>query len=107
LFFGSCRHWLLSLLFLRGALRPPPPITSQVDVIWFQLALWREKGSPDFGTREVAFVRRVAPHVAAGLRAATLLYELRDDQVNDDAAGVLILDGSGMVMQTTWRLNDD
>ena len=52
-------------------------------------------------------MRRVAPHVAAGLRAATLLYELRDDQVNDDAAGVLILDGSGMVMQTTWRLNDD
>jgi DNA-binding CsgD family transcriptional regulator len=60
--------------------------------LWGGLALWREKGRPDFAAREVAFMRRVAPHIAAGLRAATLQQELHDDQVGDDAAGVLVLD---------------
>ena len=39
--------------------------------LWGGLALWREKGRPDFTAREVAFVQRVASHIAAGLRAAT------------------------------------
>ena len=67
--------------------------------LWGGLALWREKGSPDFAAREVAFLRRVAPHIAAGSRAATLQQELRDDQVGDDAAGVLLLDAWGTVVQ--------
>src|SRR5215213_4231880 len=67
--------------------------------LWGGLALWREKGRPDFAAREVAFVRRVAPHIASGLRAATLQQELHDDQVGDDAAGVLVLDGWGTVVQ--------
>jgi DNA-binding CsgD family transcriptional regulator len=37
--------------------------------------------------------------LGAGLRAATLQQELHDDQVGDDAAGVLILDGWGKVVQ--------
>jgi DNA-binding CsgD family transcriptional regulator len=67
--------------------------------LWGGLALWREKGRPDFATREVAFVRRVAPHIAAGLRAATLQRELHDDQESDNAAGVLVLDAWGTVVQ--------
>src|SRR5919107_5380461 len=46
---------------LRGAL-------STGAQLWGGLALWREKGRPDFGAREVAFVRRVAPHIAAGVK---------------------------------------
>jgi DNA-binding CsgD family transcriptional regulator len=68
--------------------------------LWGGLALWREKGYPDFAAREVAFVRRVAPHLGAGLRAATIQQELHDDQdSDDDAAGVLVLDGRGTVVQ--------
>jgi DNA-binding CsgD family transcriptional regulator len=79
---------------LRGAL-------STGTQLWGGLALWREKGRPDFAACEVAFVRRIAPHIAAGLRAATLQQELHDDQEDssDDAAGVLVLDGRGMVVQ--------
>jgi DNA-binding CsgD family transcriptional regulator/GAF domain-containing protein len=77
---------------LRGAFSTGPQL-------WGGLALWREKGRPDFAAREIAFVRRVAPHIAAGLRAATLQQELRDDQIGDDAAGVLVLDGWGNVVQ--------
>ncbi len=57
--------------------------------LWGGLCLSREKGRPDFAAREVAFLRRVAPHLGAGLRAATLQQELHDDQDSDDATGVL------------------
>lgn len=67
--------------------------------LWGGVALWREKGRPDFAAREVAFVRRIAPHLGAGLRASTLQQGLRDAQVGEDAAGVLILDARGAVVQ--------
>ncbi|HSH58143.1 MAG TPA: LuxR C-terminal-related transcriptional regulator [Acidimicrobiales bacterium] len=67
--------------------------------LWGGLCLSREKGRPDFATRELAFIRRVAPHLGAGLRAATLQQELHDDQDSDDAAGVLVLDQWGTVVQ--------
>ena len=66
--------------------------------LWGGLCLSREKGRPDFTAREVALMRRVAPHLGAGLRAATLQQELHD-QDSDDAAGVLVLDGRGTVVQ--------
>jgi DNA-binding CsgD family transcriptional regulator len=44
-------------------------------------------------------MRRIAPHVGAGLRAATLQQELHDDQDSDNTAGVLVLDQWGMVVQ--------
>src|SRR5919112_436585 len=78
--------------------------------LWGGLALWREKGRPDFAAREIAFMRRVAPHIAAGLRAATLQQELHDYRVDDEAAGVLVLDARGMVVQhnaaAEWRLRE-
>ena len=67
--------------------------------LWGGLCLSREKGRPDFTAREVAFMRRVAPHLGAGLRAASLQQELHDDQESDDAVGVLVLDGWGTVVQ--------
>ena len=67
--------------------------------LWGGLCLSREKGRPDFTAREVALMRRVAPHLGAGLRAATLQQELHDDQESDDAAGVLVLDRWGTVVQ--------
>jgi hypothetical protein len=57
--------------------------------LWGGLCLSREKGSPDFAAREAGFVRRIAPHLGAGLRAATLQRDLHDEQVADDVAGVL------------------
>lgn len=67
--------------------------------LWGGLCLSREKGRPDFEAREVAFMRRVAPHLGASLRAATLQQELHGDQDSDDAAGVLVLDQWGTVVQ--------
>jgi DNA-binding CsgD family transcriptional regulator len=67
--------------------------------LWGGLCLSREKGRPDFTAREVALMRRIAPHLGAGLRAATLQRELHDDQESDDAAGVLVLDEWGTVVQ--------
>ena len=69
--------------------------------LWGGLCLSREKGRPDFTAREVDFMRRVAPHLGAGLRAATFQQELHDDQKdsNDDAAGVLVFDQDGTVVQ--------
>jgi len=68
--------------------------------LWGALCLSREKGRPDFAAREVDLVRRIAPHLSAGLRAATLQQELHGDQdSDDDAAGVLVLDAWGMVVQ--------
>ena len=67
--------------------------------LWGGLCLSREKGRPDFEARELAFMRRVVPHLGAGLRAGTLHQELQDDQDSDDAAGVLVLDQRGIVVQ--------
>ena len=67
--------------------------------LWGGLCLSREKGRPDFAAREVAFMRRVASHFGAGLRAATLQQELHVNQDSDDAAGVLVLDPWGKVVQ--------
>jgi DNA-binding CsgD family transcriptional regulator len=67
--------------------------------LWGGLCLSREKGRPDFTAREVAIMRRVAPHLGAGLRAATLQQELHANQESDDTAGVMVLDQWGTVVQ--------
>ena len=64
--------------------------------LWGALCLSREKGRPDFAAREVDLVRRIAPHLSVGLRAATLRQGLHEDQAgDDDAAGVLVSMGGG------------
>jgi len=67
---------------------------------WGGLCLVRERGGRDFDDREVAFMRRVVPPLAAGLRAATLYSEVRREPTNEetsDTAGVLVLDHRGRV----------
>lgn len=70
--------------------------------LWGGIALIRGRGSPDFDTREVELLRRIVPHVGAGLRAATLLSQAAPPEPNgDDAAGVLVLDHRERVVQHT------
>jgi DNA-binding CsgD family transcriptional regulator len=68
---------------------------------WGGLCLVRGRDVEDFSKREVAFLRRISSHLGAGMRAATLRCELRCESANGDAAGVLVLDSQGHVMQHT------
>jgi DNA-binding CsgD family transcriptional regulator len=70
--------------------------------LWGCITAMREPGSPDFDAREVAFFRRIAPHLAAGLQAAALRSEaLTKPHQEDDSPGVLVLDHVGRVVQYT------
>ena len=70
--------------------------------IWGCGSVWREPGSPDFNVRELAFFRRIAPHLAAGLKGAALRSDALADPAGDNAPGVLVLDQLGGVVQHTW-----
>jgi DNA-binding CsgD family transcriptional regulator len=69
---------------------------------WGGIELTRESGDPDFDAREVRLLRRVAPHLGAGLRASALLSQAAlappDD---DDGPGVLVLDHRGQILEHT------
>jgi DNA-binding CsgD family transcriptional regulator len=70
--------------------------------LWGGGYLMREAGDPDFGGAEVALLKRLAPHVGAGLKAATLRSRAATAPAADDAApGVLVLDRSGRVVSRT------
>jgi DNA-binding CsgD family transcriptional regulator len=69
--------------------------------LWGCISVLREPSSPDFDTREVAFFRRIAPHLAAGLRAAALRSEALAEPDGDNSPGVLVLDRAGRVVQHT------
>jgi DNA-binding CsgD family transcriptional regulator len=72
--------------------------------LWGSISTLRKPGSPDFDAREVAFFRRVAPHLAAGLKAAALHSEAAAEESVTDVMvpGVLVLDKRGRVNQHTW-----
>ncbi|HEX2181332.1 MAG TPA: helix-turn-helix transcriptional regulator [Rubrobacteraceae bacterium] len=69
--------------------------------LWGSVSAMREPASPDFDAREVAFFRRVAPHLAAGLKAAVLRSEALAEPDGDGSPGVLVLDRAGRVVQYT------
>jgi DNA-binding CsgD family transcriptional regulator len=69
--------------------------------LWGSVTAMRERGSPDFGAREATFFRRVAPHLAAGLKAATLRSQAIREPDGEDSPGVLVLDLAGRVVQHT------
>jgi DNA-binding CsgD family transcriptional regulator len=69
--------------------------------LWGCISAMREPGSPDFDAREVAFFRRIAPHLAAGLKAAALRSGALGEPDGDDSPGVLVLDRAGRVIQHT------
>jgi DNA-binding CsgD family transcriptional regulator len=69
--------------------------------LWGAGYLTREAGDPDFDSGEVAIVKRVAPHVGAGLKAAALRSRATDEQQAPDIPGVLTLDRKGGVLTYT------
>jgi DNA-binding CsgD family transcriptional regulator len=69
--------------------------------LWGCISAMREPTSPDFDAREVAFFGRVAPHLAAGLKAAALRSEALGEPDGDNSPGVLVLDRAGRVLQHT------
>lgn len=66
--------------------------------LWGGMDLMREAGDRDFSAREVALVKRVAPHVGVGLKAAALRSQARTEQDAPDVPGVLTLDRKGRVI---------
>lgn len=69
---------------------------------WGKMGLARGTGDLSFGEREVDLVKRVAPHVGAGLKAAALRSRAATaDQGTGDVPGVLTLDRFGNVVSHT------
>jgi DNA-binding CsgD family transcriptional regulator len=69
--------------------------------LWGSVNALREPSSPDFDANEVAFFRRIAPHMAAALRAAALRSEALAERQVEASPGVLVLDRAGQVVQHT------
>lgn len=69
--------------------------------LWGSIEALRERGSSDFDAREVDFFRRIGPHFAAGLKAATLQQSGLVGFNRDGVPGVLVLDHKGRVVQHT------
>jgi DNA-binding CsgD family transcriptional regulator len=67
--------------------------------LWGGLCMTREKGRQDFRPSEVAIIQRIARHVGVGLRAAVFQQDLDDRRDHDEAAGVLIFDNRGFVVE--------
>jgi DNA-binding CsgD family transcriptional regulator len=74
---------------------------------WGGIEFTRGWGDPDFDTREVGLLHRVAPHLGAGLRASALLSQASlAEPGGAEGPGVLILDQQGRVVEhteTVWR----
>ncbi|HET7479872.1 MAG TPA: helix-turn-helix transcriptional regulator [Rubrobacteraceae bacterium] len=69
--------------------------------LWGSMDLIREKGRPDYGPRQVALLRRIAPHLGSGLKTAALRTQAPVNPTGADVPGVLTIDGSGRVVQHT------
>ncbi len=69
--------------------------------LWGAICAVRERGRPDFNAREVALLRRIAPHLGAGLKAAVLRSQASSEDNGDGTPGVLVLDQRGWVLHHT------
>ncbi|MBA2712577.1 MAG: hypothetical protein H0U55_03355 [Rubrobacteraceae bacterium] len=69
--------------------------------LWGAICAIRERGRPDFSPREVALIRRITPHLGAGLKAAVLRSGASPEDDGDGAVGVLVLDQRGQVLHYT------
>lgn len=69
--------------------------------LWGAICAVRERGRPDFSPREVTFLRRIAPHLGAGLKAAVLRSQAYPEDNGDGAPGVLVLNQRGWVLHYT------
>jgi hypothetical protein len=64
--------------------------------LWDAICAIRVRDRPDFSAREVAVMRRIAPHLGAGFKTAALRSRASlDDDDGGGAPGVLVLDRRG------------
>src|SRR5918999_1181601 len=75
---------------LRAALRVGP-------TCWGFMCLHRERASPHFTATEAAFLRRLTPHLAEGLRAALLIGKATELPVQ---AELPVQEGPGLILLT-------
>jgi DNA-binding CsgD family transcriptional regulator len=68
---------------------------------WGGLDMMRERGRPDFDSREVALLQRIVPHLSSGLKAAALAKQASAEPEGESVPGVLVLDDRGRVVQHT------
>jgi len=68
---------------------------------WGGMTLIRERGRPDFETREVALLHRIVPHLSTGLKAAVLCEQASAEPEAESVPGVLVFDDRGQVVQHT------
>ena len=66
--------------------------------LWGGWDLSRERGRPDFDACEVALVRRISPHLGAGLKAAVLRSQATSEPNGAGVPGMLVLDHHGQVL---------
>jgi DNA-binding CsgD family transcriptional regulator len=66
---------------------------------WGGITLWRAAGEPDFSDEDVALVRRLTPHLGAGLRAAALRETAVVMAASGSGPGVLVMDDHGTLLQ--------
>lgn len=69
--------------------------------MWGSMDLIREKEGRDFEPRQVALLRRIAPHLGNGLKTAALRAHAPVERSEKDVPGVLTLDLRGQVVQYT------
>jgi DNA-binding CsgD family transcriptional regulator len=72
--------------------------------VWGSLELMREQDARTFSSRELEIVRRIAPHIAAGLKAAAFRAHALDidiDVTGDGVPGVLVIDAAGRIASAT------
>jgi DNA-binding CsgD family transcriptional regulator len=68
---------------------------------WGGMNFIRERRRPDFDTREMTLLRRLTPHITAGLQAAALRALVFTTPETESVPGVLMLDDCGRVAHHT------
>ena len=69
-------------------------------VCWGFLCLHRDRSSPHFTNAEAAFISRLTPHIALGLRKALLLRSTTGPSVSDEPGLLLLADDLSLVAIT-------
>lgn len=91
----------LELLRPLGLAHEMSSVFTDGGYMWGSMDLIREKDRPDFEPRQVALLRRIAPHLGSGLKTAALRTQTPAKLDGADVPGVLTLDRLGNVTQYT------
>src|SRR5688572_17481343 len=68
---------------------------------WGFMCLHRERSSPDFTPAEAAFLARLAPHLAEGLRTSLLIGDAQTTSLLPEGPGLALLAGDLSLVATT------